>query len=230
MIDTALQSAPAPTGTEATAAAAPATQADEADEADAGPETLRDARTAYFDASGFDEGTYTATWVEINLGPIPFRFPNTRGRKKTVPLHDLHHALTGYSSKLRGEMQIASWEVGGGMRNHWDGWFLNLLTLSWGAVLFPRAALRAFVRGRRSVNFYQRDLEPDVLDSPVEEVRKDRNIAPVDQVKPARAGDIAAFIGWFLVSLPVAVIGYAMVPLMLLLGLWGAWSKRSATS
>lgn len=195
---------------------------------DGRPGTLREARAAYFAASGFDESTYTDDWVDIVLGPVPFRFPNTDGRKRTVKLHDLHHALTGYSAELTGEMQIAAWEIGGGMQRHWAGWFLNLLTLSWGAVGYPRTTLRAFVRGRRSLNLYQRAAEPGLLGCPVEHVRAERGIAPADQPQPVRAGDLVAYAGWWVVSALVGLVGLALLPLMVVLGLWGLVQRRSA--
>ena len=190
------------------------------------PQTLRDARAAYFAASGFDESTYTDDWVDLKVGPVPFRFPNTDGRKRTVPLHDLHHALTGYSAKLTGEMQIAAWEVGGGMKQHWVGWFLNLLTMSWGGVVRPRATFRAFVRGRRSTNLYCRPAEPGLIDRPVEAVRAERGIAPADQSQSASAGDLLAYAFWWLTALLVGAIGFVTLPLMLALGLWGTFQGR----
>lgn len=194
---------------------------------DANAQTLRAARAAYFAASGFDERTYTSDWVELEFGPLPFRFPNTEGRKRIVPLHDLHHALTGYSAKLSGETEIAAFEVGGGMRDAWIGWFLNLLTFSWGAVWRPRAILRAFLRGRRSVNLYQEAPEPGLLDQPVAEVRAARGIAEADESLSASAGDIAVFLGWWLAAIPVAIVGFSLVPLVFVLGLWGAVQRRS---
>ena len=199
-------------------------------EMEARPQTLRDARAAYFAASGFDERTYTDDWVDIKLGPVPFRFPNTDGRKRTVPLHDLHHALTGYTAELSGEMQIAAWEIGGGMQRHWVGWFLNLLTLSWGAIVRPRSTLRAFVRGRRSDNLYCHPAEPGLIDSPVEAVRVQRGIAPADEPQSANTGDLLAYAGWWLVSLLVGVVGLVLLPFMLGFGLWGMMEARASTT
>ena len=51
----------------------------------------------YFRENGIPEdGGYEDDWVRIQLGPIPFRFPNTQGRKRGVRLHDLNHVVTGY--------------------------------------------------------------------------------------------------------------------------------------
>ena len=41
-------------------------------------------------------------------------FPNTDSRKRAVPLHDLHHILTGYKTDWMGEAEIGAWELRAG--------------------------------------------------------------------------------------------------------------------
>src|SRR5688572_6968609 len=64
--------------------------------------SVRDARTAYFLANGFSDAGYRDAWVHLKVLGIPVAFPNTRSRKRAVPLHDLHHVATGYSTTLIG--------------------------------------------------------------------------------------------------------------------------------
>ena len=72
--------------------------------------TLREARARYFRENGFGEdGGYAKRWVEVQLGPIPFAFPNTQARVRAVLTHDLHHVVTGYATDLVGEAEIAAW-------------------------------------------------------------------------------------------------------------------------
>ena len=57
--------------------------------------SLREARAIYFAANSIPpDGRYGDRWVHVRIGPIPFAFPNTAGRRRIVAAHDLHHALT----------------------------------------------------------------------------------------------------------------------------------------
>ena len=76
--------------------------------------TVRDARARYFAANGFSEAAYVDAWVRFKVGPLPVVFPNTRSRKRAVPMHDLHHVATGYGTSLVGEAEIGAWEIAGG--------------------------------------------------------------------------------------------------------------------
>lgn len=127
----------------------------------------------YFDQNGFGEdGGYSAAWVDFDLGPIPFPFPNTPGRKRAVPFHDLHHLVTGYRTDTIGEFEISAWEIGSGCRDFFTAWQINLSGLATGAVVAPRKIWRAFVRGRHSRNLYDRAYDRALLATPVGEARR----------------------------------------------------------
>ena len=80
--------------------------------------TLREARARYFAANGLPaDGGYRERWVRAPIGPIPFAFPNTAGRRRVTPAHDLHHVLTAYATDIRGEGELAAWEIGAGVRD-----------------------------------------------------------------------------------------------------------------
>ncbi len=55
-------------------------------------QALREAAAAHrADAGlGADAGA-DPRWVKIKIGPIPFAYPNTRGRKLLLLAHDVHH-------------------------------------------------------------------------------------------------------------------------------------------
>ena len=45
--------------------------------------TLREARDAYFRANALPpDGGYGERWVKLRIGPLPFAFPNTQGRRR----------------------------------------------------------------------------------------------------------------------------------------------------
>src|SRR5262245_44151067 len=72
---------------------------------------LRDMKNAGVDADA------DARWVWIKIGLIPFAYPNTKGRKRVVQAHDLHHLLTGFGTDLLGEAELGAWELGTGIRD-----------------------------------------------------------------------------------------------------------------
>jgi hypothetical protein len=135
--------------------------------------TLQRALRLYFERNGFgDDGGYSAAWVDFELGPIPFPFPNTPGRKRAVPFHDLHHLVTGYRTDTIGEFEISAWEIGSGCRTFFTAWQINLSGLATGALVAPRQIWRAFVRGRHSKNLYDRAYDAALLSTTVGEARR----------------------------------------------------------
>lgn len=190
--------------------------------------TLREARDRYLADAGLGVDTYVDDWVDIQIGPLPLRLPNTEGRKRVLPLHDVHHALTGYQADIRGEAEIAAWELGSGLGRHTVGYVLDQLLLPWTTLLAPRRVFRAFVRGRRSDSFYREPLPlPDAtLEEDVDVVR--RRLGLHREPGPATVADGLAFAGWYLASLLMSVPGLLSVPVMLALGLWTRWRRPPA--
>ena len=41
--------------------------------------------------AGFGEADYEKAWVKLPVGPLTMAFPNTKGRRRSAKLHDLHH-------------------------------------------------------------------------------------------------------------------------------------------
>jgi hypothetical protein len=179
--------------------------------------TLLEARDEYFRANGFGpNGGYDEAWVDFKLGPIPMPFPNTAGRVRAVRYHDLHHVLTGYATDVRGEFEISAWEAGSGCGRFWTAWHLNLGGLVGGLLSCPRRTWRAFMRGRNSRNFYHGvSYDAELLGRRVGETRRALGLDAA--APPARASDVAAFVGaaaagtvlggiTFTLMVPVAVV------------------------
>lgn len=160
--------------------------------------SLRDARKKYFDAWGFGDGGYEATWVELKrIAGIPIGFPNSDGRRRAVKLHDLHHVLTSYRADWTGEAEIGAWEIGAGCRKHYAAWALNLLALQYGFWIAPGRVLRALARGRRSAPLYDAaELDEAMLTESVHAVRARLHI-PEDDAVRVGAGDVIALAGWY---------------------------------
>ena len=135
--------------------------------------TLREARETYFVANAFGlDGGYSLDWVDVKVGPIPLRIPNTAGRKRAVRFHDLHHTLTGYRTTSAANAEIGAWEVATGCADHWAAWFLNLSTIGSGLLFAAGDVWRAFVRGRRSGNLYRATFDDALLDRRLGDVRR----------------------------------------------------------
>lgn len=155
-------------------------------------DTLLSARDRYLRDNGF-ESSYEERWVKLKAGPIPIWFPNAPGRVRAVKLHDLHHLVTGYTTDWTGEAEIGAWEIASGCGSFAWAWMLNLSAIPIGLVLSPRRLFRAWVRGRRSRNFYhgRTAIDDALLARPVPVVRAEMGL----DAPPARAtlGDVATF-------------------------------------
>jgi hypothetical protein len=173
--------------------------------------TLLDARTHYFESNGFGpDGGYSAKWVHVKLGVIPFAFPNLPSRVRAVRYHDLHHVLTGYATDINGEAEIAAWELATNCRGFYAAWVLNFGTLAYGCVFCPRRVHAAFVRGRHTANLYDRDFSDTLLGRTVAQERVELGLDrdTLEHPLPATLGDHLAFIAMamFALSGPLIVV------------------------
>jgi hypothetical protein len=173
-------------------------------------DTLQRARDDYFRANQFgDDGGYDDAWVDFKLGPIPMPFPNSPSRKRAVRFHDLHHALTGYATDVRGEFEISAWEIGSGCADHVAAWQLNLGGMVGGLFVIPRRTWRAFVRGRQSRNLYRANYDEALLARRVDDVRRDLGLqAPP---APARAADVGWFAAASLAGFAIGLVFFVLV-------------------
>ena len=175
--------------------------------------SLRDARALYFEANGFGEdGGYNDKWVTGKFGPLPFAFPNGEARRRVVPLHDLHHVITGYGTDGAGEGAISAWEVAGGCGRSGVAWFLNLNALFLGSLIDARGVFGAFVRGRRSRNFYEQGFDEELLARNLGDVRRE---LLAESETPFGAAvtfaDRGVFAGWWGIGFALAVMELALV-------------------
>ncbi|HQY64936.1 MAG: hypothetical protein IPQ09_16860 [Myxococcales bacterium] len=187
--------------------------------------TLRAALAGYFADNGFGaDGGYGDAWVDFSLGPLPFPFPNTEGRKRAVRFHDLHHLVTGYPTDTVGELTISAWEIGAGCGDFYAAWVINLSGMGLGALVAPSRVFRAFVRGRGSRTFYG-----EVYEEVLEERVADARAARVRDRAPT-LGDRALFAAGAAVGCAVATVFAAAALPLLPLGLFNLWRKRRATA
>ena len=80
------------------------------------------------------------------------------GFKTSLFLHDINHLLSGYDTHWVGELEIAGWELGsGGCGRYYLYWVDRLVFVALGLLFAPIRTLRAFRRGRKHKNVFDRD-------------------------------------------------------------------------
>jgi hypothetical protein len=181
--------------------------------------TMGDARTRYYEINHFGaDGGDSLQWVPIKFLGLTFYIPNTDGRRRAVRIHDLHHIVTGYQTDLRGESEIAAWELASGCWRWPAALGLNLTGLGLGAVIAPRRILRAWARGRRTRNLYtERGGIDHLLPRTVDETRAALGL---DDPAPAvRARDALAVAA---LAIPMLGVVVAMTPPLLAVALVAA--------
>lgn len=189
--------------------------------------TMMEARKRYFDTNHFgDDGGYGDAWVDFQLGPIPFPFPNTKGRIRAVKVHDLHHIVTAYDTNLIGELEIGAWEVGAGCKDFYAAWFLNLSSMGGGFLFAPVRTYRAFLRGRHSSSLYGRDLD-ELLQKTVADIRRETRVDEARLATPT-AADRALHVAGTLVGLVVTALFMTATLPLAPIGLALAWLRKRA--
>jgi len=172
-------------------------------------ETLRAARTRYWEANNFgDDGGFSKKWEIVKLGPLPIPIRNINARRVAIQFHDLHHLVTGYGTDFPGEAEISAWELATGCADKWVGWVLGFQVIVLG-IFMPRRMLQAWARGRRTRSLYAEELNDALLDSTVGETRKRLGL---DQPLPEPEFTDRLGIGlWMIASLVLQLGGLAGV-------------------
>jgi hypothetical protein len=109
----------------------------------------------YLVSNGFDVKAYAAPTYEVDLAEVTgevWTFPNKPARQWAVPLHDLHHVLTGYGTDVMGEAEIGAWELVAGCTSLFL-WWINASAVGVGLLLSPARVMRAGLKavGQRSL-------------------------------------------------------------------------------
>src|SRR5258706_8879519 len=111
--------------------------------------TVKEGLEKYFRDFNLHGGGYDVPTFKIIIWKkLRFTLPNTKGRVEAVKLHDIHHVLNEYKTKLKGEAEIGAWEIGSGCGKYYAAWLLNFGAMLYGIFLWPRMTFRAFVKGR----------------------------------------------------------------------------------
>lgn len=125
--------------------------------------TVREAVDLYLEENRFSRDEYTKKTVPLKFGPWIFQFPNSPTRQRAIPLHDMHHAITGYGTDLIGEAEIGAWELRAGCTNAFL-YAINLVAVFTGMFISPGRVIRAWRRARGMRSLYESGLSADQLD------------------------------------------------------------------
>lgn len=110
-------------------------------------QTVRDALNDYFAKNPFDASSYTSDSFTVPLFGRTCTIPNPPPRQKAIRLHDINHLVSGYNTDLKGEAEIAAFEMGAGTGAYPAAKFFNTTAFVMGLFLFPLKTLRAYARG-----------------------------------------------------------------------------------
>lgn len=146
---------------------------------------------AYREANNIPpDGGVSERWASVRIAGVPVAYPNIGARRAVVPCHDLNHVVSGYATDLRGEAEIAAWEVGSGCGSLWFAWVINLAAMVAG-LRWPVRTVRAFARGRQSSNMFGAPYEAS-LDRTVPDLRAELRL---DTPVRVRRIDVVLFVG-----------------------------------
>ncbi len=142
--------------------------------------------------------------------------PNWNDRRKAVLMHDVHHLITGYKAEIKGETEIASWEIASDCSRFPAAILLNGPSILFGLFLHPKKILRAFLRGRRTSNLYTSGLtEEEILNSFPEDLKKRLGLTKDVAAIKWKFTDIPAFTYWLTMSIFLNVLIGLFVPVIL---------------
>jgi hypothetical protein len=179
--------------------------------------TLREARAAFYQRNGFpqDGGACSERWSPLGCRDLKTYLPNFEWRRRALPVHDLHHVITGYEFSPTGEFQMSAWEFAAGRYPNSLSTLFCLPLVCIGTVARPGLTFAAFVRGRRSKTLYAATDLSALLSRSVREVRQE--YLPAQAVRAAPR-DWGAFLALFTASALLC-----MAPLLLASALYLLW-------
>ena len=134
---------------------------------------------AALDAYLTDQGVDTKDpWYRMPFFGRRLPLFKIQGRiKEALTAHDVHHLVTGYGTRLKGECELCAWELAsGGCHTYGMFWLDRLLFAPIAILCAPIRFVRAFWAGLGKRNLFVIDKD-ELLKMDVEDVRKRLGLA-----------------------------------------------------
>jgi hypothetical protein len=162
--------------------------------------TVKKALSDFYHNHGLpDDGGVSKRLAKYTFGPLTVPIYNTKGRRRALLYHDVHHILTNYEGELKEETAIGAWEVASGCKDYYHAWLFNLWAFAIGLPLYPKSVYKAFIRGRHSKNLYQIQLDKDeLMNCEVNTLRQKLNLVQTDFTPKLK--DNLAFGVWSIIA------------------------------
>lgn len=148
--------------------------------------TVAEALQLYYQKNKLpSDGGKSSRWVRIQIGPVPFFFPNSKSRILAVDRHDIHHIILNRSTTYLDEGIVAAWELGRGCGVYTAAWVLQFQALLWGLILSPKQTFEFFLLGKKSQNLYYSEDISQYFNQSVGELRS-QVLTEGDDAPPGR--------------------------------------------
>ena len=157
---------------------------------------------------GVDDSTVK---IELFKGVSLF-IPNFETRKKVILKHDIHHLVTGYTAVMKGETEISAWELSTGCRHNWVAFTLNTYAMTSGIPFNPIGIWKAWLRGQRTQNLYQKKYrDEDLLDQTVAELKTELGLQKNNKQKVNYFAAFLSFTGFLVFGSLFSIISLVLI-------------------
>ena len=157
---------------------------------------------------GVDDST-----VKIELfNGVSLFIPNFETRKKVILKHDIHHLVTGYTAEMKGETEISAWELSTGCRHNWVAFTLNTYAMTSGILFNPIGIWKAWLRGQRTQNLYQKKYrDEDLFDQTVAELKNELGLQKDNKQKTSYLTALLSFTGFLVFGSLFSIISLVLI-------------------
>ena len=184
--------------------------------------SVKDALPVFYDNYQLepDGGIHdTAVKVELLKGIFVY-LPNFNARKKVLFKHDVHHLLTGYSAKMKGETEISAWELSTGCAHNWFAFAINTYSMVNGAFFNMKGIWKAWVRGRYSSNLYKKYDDEQLLLKNVADLKKEMGLSEENSRKSPGFSSFLSFTGFLVFGIVFALVSIVIIPFVIVYSLF----------
>jgi hypothetical protein len=185
--------------------------------------TPREVLSQFYTDNHLDsDGGNSKSFVRIDAAKnFHFYIPNSDARRKAVPLHDVHHIISGYPTSFKGECEISAWEIGSGCGKYWAAFFIDTSGVMMGIPLYFRSVLKAYARGRRTKNLYADKPSLEVaLDSKISDLQREFHLDEHPYETKATIIDFLSLAVFATFGLFVSAFSVAAIPLLAIYSLY----------